>query len=345
MNEIPPISALALRDRTPETATSPAPSGLSLDRTRAPDAELRVLDRREFPAHGKSQATSRVVEAFRPAHLDLTYLPAFKKENAIGRFRGGGDGGQHVFTVKAPDRRYTYSDSSFPWCTIGRVKTGPRICVGTMVGPRHMLMCTRVLWPTGGNTMLPVEFSPSYYFGPGPFGVASVERAYAWRSVDLVSIRLDDIAEDYAVCVLNSRMGELTGWMGIRTYNAAWDGPPHWALVTYPRVFGNSEQPAYQDQISFRSQTPPTAVGGLDIEHDGDVEDTWWEFSGPFFGWWDSEPWPCVVGLQSAVVGGGPPAPNPNPQRPDYAYPWGSAWAAGGQRMLDLIAFVRAQHP
>jgi hypothetical protein len=209
-----------------------------------------------------------------------------------------------------------------------------------------MLTSSRNLWLTGAGTMLPIAFSPSYYFGPGPFGVASVEIAYVWRTFDYLSGLLDDIAEDYAVCVLNSRMGDLTGWMGIRTYSASWDGAPHWSLVTYPRILGDHEQPAFQDQISFRSRTPPTAIGGLAIEHDGDIEDpSIIDPSGPFFAWWGQEPWPSVVAVQSGVVGGGSPAPIALPPRPDVASPWGSAWAAGGQRMLDLIASVRAQHP
>ena len=51
---------------------------------------------------------------------------------------------------------------------------------------------------------------------------------------------------------------------------------------------------------------------------------------GPAFGWWDGEPWPRVVGIYSAVNGGGPGGPNAN---------------GGGNPLPDLINHARGVAP
>jgi hypothetical protein len=51
---------------------------------------------------------------------------------------------------------------------------------------------------------------------------------------------------------------------------------------------------------------------------------------GPYFGWWGDEPWPRVVGTQSAEKWNGPSGPNT---------------CGGGNPLPELINYVRNVEP
>ena len=46
---------------------------------------------------------------------------------------------QEPTTIFPPDNRYTFNDTAYPWCTVGRVDTPAGLASGVMVGPRHLL--------------------------------------------------------------------------------------------------------------------------------------------------------------------------------------------------------------
>ena len=49
-------------------------------------------------------------------------------------------------TVFAPEDRYLFNDTAFPWCTAGRVETSAGgWASGVMVGPRHLLTCSHAI--------------------------------------------------------------------------------------------------------------------------------------------------------------------------------------------------------
>src|SRR5439155_26607814 len=71
--------------------------------------------------------------------------------------------GEHfATTIFAPDTRYVFSDTSFPWCTTGRVATGGGWGSGALVGPRHLLCASHMMTWTPDNTVNQVTFTPSY---------------------------------------------------------------------------------------------------------------------------------------------------------------------------------------
>jgi hypothetical protein len=62
-------------------------------------------------------------------------------------------------------------------------------------------------------------------FGYGVDPKAAAERVIALKELDgTMQITNDQTAFDYAVAVLDSPLGLLTGWVGCRTYKASWNG-------------------------------------------------------------------------------------------------------------------------
>src|SRR3546814_7963669 len=80
-------------------------------------------------------------------------------------------------TVFAPENRYTFSDTSFPWCTMGRVDTAGGWASGALVGPRHLLTCSHAMVWGSGNTAGWVRFRSYFFDGNAPLGEAWATRS------------------------------------------------------------------------------------------------------------------------------------------------------------------------
>ena len=242
----------------------------------------------------------------------------------------------------AEDQRYAFSDRSFPWCTFGRVTTGGSgfKSSGVMVGPRHLLTASRIVGWHGDSPADWIQFDPAYFHGATPFGVAHAETIYFWRQLDILTTNRDLMAHDYVVCVLDRRLGDVTGWIGSWPYQQIWDGMPIWALVAYSRDFGGGEELVFQDQVAFQTTVPPGG-SGLDLLHHAwlsseSLAALFNELGGPFFAWWAGEPWPRVVATHSAWEGGHLPDGHPGLV---------NKWAAGGDPLVRLIQQARAEFP
>jgi len=130
--------------------------------------------------------------------------------------------------------------------------------------------------------------------------------------------------------VLDSPMGNLTGWMGSRGYDSGWDGGDYWGHIGYPADLAGAARPVFIGYQSFIDQTS-ASVNGHDsyrIRHEIDVFPG--QSGGPYFGWWSGEPWPRVVGIQSGQNLGGPGGDNT---------------CGGGNPLSDLINFARTAEP
>src|SRR5437667_300728 len=137
-----------------------------------------------------------------------------------GRRRG------ETTSVFSPDERYTFSDTSFPWCTCGLVETGGGNGSGVMIGPRHLMTASHVINWGAGNTAGWLKFTPLYFDGSAPFGFAYGTRVYWYLKADSDGdgiIGSTETAFDYVVVVLDSRLGDITGWMGSRGYDTDWN--------------------------------------------------------------------------------------------------------------------------
>jgi V8-like Glu-specific endopeptidase len=193
-----------------------------------------------------------------------------------------------------------------------------------MVGPRHLLTCSHAIqWKSGGGAGW-VKFTPSYFDGSAPFGEAWGTRVYYYNKADgSDGLSRHEEQYDYVVVVLGSRIGDLTGWMGGRSWSDDWDDESYWRHIGYPGDLASGQRPSYQRDIamdgSFWDREAHTR-----IFHQGDV----WpgQSGGSFFAWWSGENYPSVVAVQSA-------------QNSDENI------ASGGSDMIDLIIRARSEHP
>jgi hypothetical protein len=239
------------------------------------------------------------VSGFAPEHQPFKPVPTrlSKRLQVRQRFDFSGrrrPGVKYATTVFNPENRYTFEDTAFPWCTVGRVDTPSGTSSGVMVGPRHMLTVSHGISWNGDGSAGWVQFRPSYFSGDAPFGEAWGIHWYAYQQVTPPTIDGNEGLEDYCLVVLDRRMGDVVGWMGSRTYSEDWDSQAVWRHIGYPADLAGAEQPSYQRDIGLDGRDTDAA---REIWHQGDVSVG--QSGGPFFAWWDTEPWPRVVGVQS----------------------------------------------
>ncbi len=282
------------------------------------------------------EAGVHALAGYRPEHLALRAKPqrlakSLEVARPWRRTRTRRDDVGEPGTIFAPDTRFVFSDTSFPWCTCGRVQTASGSGSGVMIGPRHMMTASHVINWGPNNTAGWVRFTPLQFDTSAPFGVAWVTRIYWWQQVNGGDgVSSNEAAFDYVVCVLDRRLGETTGWMGSRGYSSSWNGGAYWAHVGYPGDLGSSTRPTFHGDGVIDSTVSESSGGrtSLRMMHRNDY---WFgQSGGPAFGWWANEPWPRVVGIYSAVNWGGPGGDNAN---------------GGGNPLPELINHARTVEP
>jgi len=260
-------------------------------------------------------ATDGFASPYRPLHVfpdelshELQLPPRFP--SGLGVVADGEERGDPT-AVFAPDSRFTFSDTSFPWSACGIVNTAAGWGSGVMVGPRHMMTASHVVNWGPNNTAGWMRFTPLRFDESEPFGRAGVTRVYWWNQANAGDgISADECAFDYVICVLDRRLGDTVGWMGSRAYATSWNGGAYWAHVGYPSDLAGGVRPAFIGNGAFDSDFTRT-IGGRDslgLRHRIDAVPG--QSGGPYFGWWDGDPWPRVVASQSAENWGGTGGPN-----------------------------------
>lgn len=315
------------------------------------DASLRILTNvvgqhrfppamRHVPVKQRRQTKidDRVMAGYHPAFLARTPFPkqlsrALRRAKTIDPKRRLEKDESEITTVFPPDERYTFSDTSFPWCTCGLVETSAGSGSGAMIGPRHLLTASHVINWGPNNTAGWLRFTPLYFDGSAPFGQAYGVTIYSWIKADSDhdgKISESENAFDYVVVTLDSRMGDITGWMGSRGYDDSWDGGDYWGHIGYPGDLASGQRPAFIGYQHF-DDVDSESTGGRDayaIKHKIDVFPG--QSGGPYFGWWDNEPWPRVVATQSGQNLGGAGGPNTG---------------GGGNPLPELVSYARTQDP
>lgn len=297
--------------------------------THPPSAGVRV-----FPAPVKgtlvkrpARSTRRAATAerdetqlvgFLPDHLALNpEKPHLDKHLRRGKFfdplKKLKKGEYMATTIFPPDQRRVFSDTSFPWCTVGRVDVTGGSGSGALVGPRHLLCASHMMTWNPDNTVNQITFTPSYFDGNAPFGNSGIVHWYAYRKVVGPNLSGADIEQDYVVLVLNNRLGDVCGWMGTRGYADSWNGLAVWSHIGYPSDLTGAARPTFQNGIAI------DGTAGADPTDEELLQraDVWpGQSGGPFFGWWSGEPWPRVTAVQSAqnpqtnLAGAGNDLPN-----------------------------------
>ncbi|HEY2817104.1 MAG TPA: hypothetical protein VGK44_08245 [Casimicrobiaceae bacterium] len=236
--------------------------------------------------------------------------------------------------VFPPDDRYIYQDTSFPWCTVGRVDSPLGTGTGCTIGSRLLLTCGHIIQWNSDNTAGWVRFRPSYYNGSTPFGEAWATRVIFWNKANGGDGLSDfETAFDYVVCVLDARMGDILGYPGYRTYDDDWNSGAYWQHMGYPSDLSGAERPAFQGSCVISSVQDQSTSGqtGNVLGHFNDAVPG--HSGGPVWGWWEQEPWPRVVGVQSAEAK--TPAMNTS----------GDNEFGGGPALSSLVSYARANYP
>ena len=181
-----------------------------------------------------------------------------------------------------------------------------------------------------------LKFTPSYYNGEAPFGVAWATKILYWEKPDASDGLTDhETAFDYVIAVLDRNMGDSTGYTGYRTYSPQWNNLKAWQNIGYPGPLTNAERPvissggaitSVQSEFSWsKFQTGYVLGNYIDTQkgHSG----------GPIWGWWTGESYPRVVGDVSTI----PKTPGPTTD--------GDNEAGGGPALSALISVARDQYP
>ena len=295
----------------------------------------------ECPTFGRfsENLVNRLSAGYRPPHLAVEFVPPRVPLRLRERSRPPFDfdpvreGRSQPLCVTDPDGRMLYDPLTFPWRTMGRVETPVGISSGCTIGPRHLLTSAHGIQWLAGETGW-VRFDPAYDRGPGPYGTAFATRVIFWlRNIPARGISLHEQAFDYVVCVLDWRIGDVVGYPGFITYANRWNGGEFWQTMGYPNDLAGAERPAFQNKTSILHDHPETSQGqtGLRLDHLMDV--TPGHSGGAVWGWFDEEPWPRVVAVQSAEAN--------CPITSDTQF----NDAGGGPALSALIAYARSAYP
>jgi V8-like Glu-specific endopeptidase len=278
-------------------------------------------------------------EGLRPAYLPVDFLPTKLKLTLADRARPPSDfkfpkGVDRPTNVFPPDQRFIFQDTSFPWCTVGRVDTPLGVCTGCTIGPRLLLTANHNIQFNADGTAGWVRFRPAYFNGSAPFGEAWATRIIWWMQTTGGNGLTDqETAFDYVVCVLDTNMGNVVGYPGYRTYSNSWNGGSFWQHMGYPGDLSGAERPAFQGSCVISTVGNESAAGqtGFVLGHFNDIVGG--HSGGPVWGWWANEPWPRVVGTQSAEASR--PANNTS----------GDNEFGGGPALSSLISWARSNFP
>ncbi|MEA3063478.1 MAG: hypothetical protein QOJ94_3259 [Sphingomonadales bacterium] len=221
-------------------------------------------------------------------------------------------------TIFDPDGRRAYYDETYPWRCLVRVTTPTGRGSGVLIGPRHVLTASHCVDWTPGWLRVDVLYANGS-------GLASAGGllAYAESHVGPGSIPDDESDEDYAVIVLDQRLGDIYGWLGSRTYNSSWDDETSaWHSIGYPGDLNLGETPVWQ--TGFFLNELGADFGSARLIR-SDSFDNWPGQSGsPVFGFWPEGP--LVVGVVSG-------------EGSDFNY------ISGGSLLPTLIGQARGDHP
>ena len=254
---------------------------------------LTAKEIRRFPIQ-------REIKGHRPAAVPTTFIPKRSKRTHTLRPEKGKDvdlGG----TIFGNDDRYLFDDLSFPWRTVGKVRTVGKWGSGVTIGPRHVLTASHVVnWTGSGGGVAWLTFTPGYFDGNEPWGEIAATQVIYWLQAP-GSLTDQQTAFDYVVLIMEDRIGDMVGYPGYSTYNDDWDGGSYWQFMGYPGELSSGERPGFQGGgvVSSTQSESFSGQSGLVLGHFNDF--TPGQSGGPAWGWWGNEPWPRVVGVGSTI--------------------------------------------
>ncbi|WP_156993945.1 trypsin-like serine peptidase [Pseudonocardia acaciae] len=292
----------------------------------------------KYTAVGRERAAEHLevteLDGYRPAAVATTFQPQRAPETHRLRTLAEQAAGPEP-TIFGTDDRVVFHDTNYPWRTVGKVRTAGGYGTGAVVGPRHVLTASHVINWSGGSAGWST-FTPGYYDGRGPWGEIGVSEVIFWEQV---SGPLSDqqTAFDYVILITNQRIGDTVGFIGSRTYDAAWNGSAVWQYAGYAADLASGERPAYQGAGVVSSKQDFTLNGnsGCVLGHFNDF--TPGQSGGSAWGWWGTETFPRVIGVGSTIGSTAVEQPGGGTSR-DNEY-------GGGPALTSIISWARTNRP
>jgi V8-like Glu-specific endopeptidase len=322
-----PLDPHQLRRQPREAATRSVPGELqSLSPAASPPRRSRKRLERSRSAAPVPQTDSYrppwVAAAFTPARVRLPEPPVvLHRGERLTPLSNGTSGIACHF--HGPDDRRAYDDTSYPWGCVCRITNAAgRMGSGALIGPRHILTASHVVdWTTDNAEKIEVHFA-----GNAASATVFDTIAYAYTEVH-VSPGASEVDDDYAVLVVNERLGDRWGWLGTKVYNSAWDDLAVWRNMGYAVLPGPSfpvfqrDKSLDEDEFDYGSGRAMTTTADACRIQSGS----------PMFGFWPNDAGAYAVAVISAI---------------GEIFASGlETWCSGGSDLSRLVNQARTENP
>jgi V8-like Glu-specific endopeptidase len=280
------------------------------------------------------QDTAMKAVPYLPSGATTTYLPSKAPASHTTTLEAKARA-KRQSTIFDRDDRFQFLPQGNPWNLIGKVRTAGGFGTGTIIGPKHVLTASHCANWNADGTIGWITFTPGYYDGHGPQGELPVVDVISWEKVGHFATDLE-VAFDYAVLILGTRIGDSLGWAGARTYDASWNGKPLFQYLGYPGELARGERPYIQSNCVISTKEDKTLNGhsGCDLGNFNDF--TPGDSGGPCWGFWTGDPGPSVVGVGSII--GSTAVEHPGTTATDNDY-------GGGPALVEIVNWARINRP